>query len=102
MNVAWWLLPSRLRQHLLAFQWDGLVYALQRGGRVIIGDEMGLGKTVQAIACIAVYRQFPCLIVVRLFAYPLPLVLMALLQVIEYHNLSFSSTAPKKAREGWA
>ncbi|CDI87134.1 hypothetical protein, conserved [Eimeria praecox] len=64
LDVAWWLLPSRLRQHLLPFQWEGLAYALQRGGRAIIGDEMGLGKTVQAIACIAVYRQFPCLIVV--------------------------------------
>ncbi|CDJ35494.1 LOW QUALITY PROTEIN: uncharacterized protein EMH_0026500 [Eimeria mitis] len=64
LNVAWWLLPSRLQQHLLPFQWEGVAYALQRGGCAIIGDEMGLGKTVQAIACIAVYRQFPCLIVV--------------------------------------
>ncbi|OEH74654.1 hypothetical protein cyc_04625 [Cyclospora cayetanensis] len=60
------MLPPKLREHLLPFQWEGVVFAVQRGGRALIGDEMGLGKTVQAIACIALYRQFPCLIVVRL------------------------------------
>ncbi|XP_026190841.1 uncharacterized protein LOC34621132 [Cyclospora cayetanensis] len=64
LRVAWWMLPPKLREHLLPFQWEGVVFAVQRGGRALIGDEMGLGKTVQAIACIALYRQFPCLIVV--------------------------------------
>ncbi len=41
-------LPPRLEARLMAFQRAGVRFALQRGGRALIGDEMGLGKTVQA------------------------------------------------------
>ncbi len=32
---------------LMPFQRDGVLYALQRNGRVLLADDMGLGKTVQ-------------------------------------------------------
>ncbi len=41
-------LPPRLEARLMAFQRAGVRFALERGGRALIGDEMGLGKTVQA------------------------------------------------------
>lgn len=39
------LLPLDLEERLLPFQRDGVRFALQRGGRVLIGDEMvGTGR----------------------------------------------------------
>ena len=35
----------------MAFQREGVRFALRHGGRALIGDEMGLGKTVQVGAC---------------------------------------------------
>ena len=32
---------------LMPFQREGVLYALQRGGRVLLADDMGLGKTIQ-------------------------------------------------------
>ncbi len=40
-------IPARLEARLMAFQREGVRFALRHGGRVLIGDEMGLGKTVQ-------------------------------------------------------
>ncbi|XP_063789840.1 DNA annealing helicase and endonuclease ZRANB3 isoform X2 [Pseudophryne corroboree] len=58
-------LPEKLRQRLLPFQRDGVMFALQRDGRCMIADEMGLGKTIQAIAVAYFYRdEWPLLIVV--------------------------------------
>lgn len=41
-------IPAKLEARLMAFQREGVRFALRRGGRALIGDEMGLGKTVQA------------------------------------------------------
>ncbi|KAK9844573.1 hypothetical protein WJX74_004176 [Apatococcus lobatus] len=57
-------LPKKLAENLMPFQRAGVQFALQRGGRVLIGDEMGLGKTVQAVALLACYRaDWPALII---------------------------------------
>ena len=57
-------LPAKLKEKLMGFQRDGVLFALKKGGRLLIGDEMGLGKTVQAIAIMACYRdEWPCVIV---------------------------------------
>lgn len=40
-------IPAKLEERLMAFQRDGVRFALRHGGRALIGDEMGLGKTVQ-------------------------------------------------------
>ena len=48
----------------MTFQREGVLFALKRGTRALIGDEMGLGKTVQAIALLAAYRdKWPALII---------------------------------------
>eukprot|EP00172_Hildenbrandia_rubra_P000371 Plantae.Rhodophyta-Hildenbrandia_rubra.ctg11719.p1 GENE.Plantae.Rhodophyta-Hildenbrandia_rubra.ctg11719~~Plantae.Rhodophyta-Hildenbrandia_rubra.ctg11719.p1 ORF type:complete len:985 (+),score=150.95 Plantae.Rhodophyta-Hildenbrandia_rubra.ctg11719:121-3075(+) len=58
------LVGKRLFTKMMGFQREGVEYALERGGRCLIGDDMGLGKTVQAIAIASVYRQeWPLLIV---------------------------------------
>lgn len=45
-------LPKKLLDSLLPFQYDGLKFGLQRGGRCLIADEMGLGKTLQVYICL--------------------------------------------------
>ena len=40
-------IPEKLEARLMAFQREGVRFALRHGGRALIGDEMGLGKTVQ-------------------------------------------------------
>lgn len=50
------LLPPSLGAALLPFQREGVVFGLERHGRVLIADEMGVGKTVQAIALAACYE----------------------------------------------
>lgn len=58
------MLPTRLCESLMQFQWHGVHFALKHGGRCIIGDDMGLGKTIQAIAIARVYMEdWPLLIV---------------------------------------
>jgi len=42
-------IPVRLEKRLMAFQREGVKFALRHGGRALIGDEMGLGKTVQVM-----------------------------------------------------
>ncbi|XP_027273553.1 DNA annealing helicase and endonuclease ZRANB3 isoform X2 [Cricetulus griseus] len=58
-------LPYKLREKLLPFQKDGIIFALRRDGRCMVADEMGLGKTIQAIAVAYFYKEeWPMLIVV--------------------------------------
>jgi SWI/SNF-related matrix-associated actin-dependent regulator 1 of chromatin subfamily A len=53
-----------LDTRMMAFQREGVQFALRRGGRVLIGDEMGLGKTVQGCALLKCYEdEWPALIV---------------------------------------
>lgn len=40
-------LPVGLRETLLPFQRDGVLYGLRRNGRCLIADEMGTGKARQ-------------------------------------------------------
>ena len=43
---------------------DGVIYSLQRKGRVLLADDMGLGKTIQALAIASAYKSdWPLLIV---------------------------------------
>ena len=57
-------LPVHIRDSLLPFQREGVLFGLSRHGRVLIGDEMGLGKTIQAIAIAAAYMtEWPLLVV---------------------------------------
>jgi hypothetical protein len=56
--------PAELREALMPFQREGVLFGLARGGRVLIGDEMGLGKTLQAIAIAAAFAdEWPLLVV---------------------------------------
>ncbi|NWS69801.1 ZRAB3 endonuclease, partial [Crotophaga sulcirostris] len=67
-------LPERLRKKLLPFQEKGIIFALQRSGRLLFlilfflflfFSQMGLGKTIQAIAVSYYYKnEWPLLIVV--------------------------------------
>ncbi|KAK9812930.1 hypothetical protein WJX72_005929 [[Myrmecia] bisecta] len=58
-------LPAYLQAALLPFQREGVRYALERRGRVLIADEMGVGKTVQAIALSSCYQdEWPMLVIV--------------------------------------
>ena len=57
-------LPPLLRASLLPFQTEGIAFAINKGGRVLIGDDMGLGKTIQAISlCWLLREHWPVLIV---------------------------------------
>ncbi len=57
-------IPPRLRDALLDFQIEGVLFGLTREGRVLIADEMGTGKTVQALALAACYRtDWPILVI---------------------------------------
>ena len=61
-----WLrrLDRKLARALYPFQREGVDFALQHDGKVLIGDEMGLGKTIQGIAIASLYYEdWPCLIV---------------------------------------
>jgi hypothetical protein len=42
-------LPPLLRDSLLPFQRDGVMFAMNGGGRVMIADDMGLGSTIPTI-----------------------------------------------------
>eukprot|EP00752_Nemacystus_decipiens_P010050 g8960.t1 len=57
-------LPAGLRETLLPFQREGVLYGLRRKGRCLIADEMGTGKTLQALGVMGCYREdWPLLIV---------------------------------------
>ncbi|CAN8063132.1 unnamed protein product [Agarophyton chilense] len=58
------ILPPLMCEKLMQFQWEGVNFALKRGGRCLIGDDMGLGKTLQAIAVARIYMtNWPLLII---------------------------------------
>lgn len=38
---------------------QGVLFGLERNGKVMLADEMGVGKTVQAIALAACYKVGP-------------------------------------------
>jgi SWI/SNF-related matrix-associated actin-dependent regulator of chromatin subfamily A-like protein 1 len=46
-----------LWERLLPFQREGVLRAVQTGGRVLLADDMGMGKTVQALAIAEYYRD---------------------------------------------
>lgn len=49
---------------MFSFQRDSMTFALNRGGRVILGDDMGLGKTIQALGIAYFYKmEWPLLII---------------------------------------
>lgn len=53
-----------LWDNLMPFQRDGVRYALERGGRILLADDMGLGKTIQALGIVSAYKsKWPLLIV---------------------------------------
>jgi len=63
-SVEWSRVPAKVRDALMPFQKESLVFASQRNGRVLLADEMGLGKTLQAIAITSYYKEeWPLLIV---------------------------------------
>eukprot|EP00050_Salpingoeca_kvevrii_P021508 m.111733 g.111733 ORF g.111733 m.111733 type:complete len:511 (+) comp9378_c0_seq1:455-1987(+) len=48
----------------MPYQQQGVLRAIQRGGRILLGDEMGLGKTIQALAIALHYQsEWPLLVV---------------------------------------
>ncbi|KAI9203511.1 P-loop containing nucleoside triphosphate hydrolase protein [Polychytrium aggregatum] len=58
------VLPASLWQRLMPFQRQGVIKAVSKGGRILLGDEMGLGKTIQAISICSYYRsEWPVLII---------------------------------------
>lgn len=54
-------IPEKLEARLMAFQREGVRFALRHGGRALIGDEMGLGKTVQVSRCCVFSSAVPSL-----------------------------------------
>uniref|UniRef100_A0A914VXK7 SWI/SNF-related matrix-associated actin-dependent regulator of chromatin subfamily A-like protein 1 n=1 Tax=Plectus sambesii TaxID=2011161 RepID=A0A914VXK7_9BILA len=55
--------PS-LIDKVFAFQRAGIIFGVQKGGRVLVADEMGLGKSVQALGIARYYKaEWPLLIV---------------------------------------
>ena len=52
-------IPQPLREALMPFQKEGVLFGVRQGGRALIADEMGVGKTVQAIALASCYRVRP-------------------------------------------
>ncbi|XP_050404598.1 DNA annealing helicase and endonuclease ZRANB3 [Patella vulgata] len=58
-------LPPKLSEKLMVFQREGIEFAVNKNGRVLIADEMGLGKTIQAISIAYYYKsEWPLLIIV--------------------------------------
>ena len=48
-DVNFSLVEETIANALMPFQREGVIYALQRKGRVFLADDMGLGKTIQAL-----------------------------------------------------
>lgn len=50
---------------LLPFQIEGICFAIQQNGRLLLADDMGLGKTIQGLAIASYYRsEWPFFVVV--------------------------------------
>eukprot|EP00866_Antonospora_locustae_P000341 jgi/Antlo1/341/806 len=64
LNVVNFNLKDDIYSMLLPFQKEGVCFALNRNGRVILADDMGLGKTIQALAIANYYKlEWPLLII---------------------------------------
>eukprot|EP00884_Botryococcus_braunii_P002065 jgi/Botrbrau1/1185/Bobra.0162s0066.1 len=64
MEHRYRMIPPSLEAALMPFQKDGVLFGLQRSGRILIADEMGVGKTLQAIALVSCYmEEWPVLVV---------------------------------------
>ncbi|KAF9764278.1 SWI/SNF-related matrix-associated actin-dependent regulator of chromatin subfamily A-like protein 1 [Nosema granulosis] len=58
------ILNGEIYQKMFSFQKEGVMFSLNRGGRVLLGDEMGLGKTIQALGVAYYYKiEWPLLII---------------------------------------
>jgi hypothetical protein len=51
------MINGKIQKSLYPFQVQGVKFAIERHGRVLIADQMGVGKTVQAIAVADAYRD---------------------------------------------
>uniref|UniRef100_T1IRL8 SWI/SNF-related matrix-associated actin-dependent regulator of chromatin subfamily A-like protein 1 n=1 Tax=Strigamia maritima TaxID=126957 RepID=T1IRL8_STRMM len=57
-------LDLTIKEALMTFQREGVLFGISREGRLLIADDMGLGKTIQALAIASYYRSnWPLLIV---------------------------------------
>lgn len=54
-----------IAKSLLPFQIEGICFAIQQNGRMLIADDMGLGKTIQGLALASYYKEeWPVFIIV--------------------------------------
>lgn len=53
--------PS-LIERLFPYQKEGVIFALERDGRILLADEMGLGKSVQALTIARYYKYDPMIV----------------------------------------
>ena len=52
-----------MQTSLYEFQKTGILFGIQRHGRILLGDEMGVGKTIQAIGVMYHFKaQWPLMI----------------------------------------
>jgi SWI/SNF-related matrix-associated actin-dependent regulator 1 of chromatin subfamily A len=57
-------LDPNISKNLLPFQVEGICFAIQQQGRLLLADDMGLGKTVQGLAIANFYKdEWPLIIV---------------------------------------
>lgn len=57
-------IDSTLVDALFPYQREGVLFGIQKAGRVLIADEMGLGKTVQALGIARYYKaEWPLLVI---------------------------------------
>ncbi|WUR02611.1 SNF2/RAD54 helicase family protein [Vairimorpha necatrix] len=57
-------LLGEIYEKMFNFQREAVIFALNRGGRVILGDDMGLGKTIQALGIAFYYKlEWPLLVI---------------------------------------
>lgn len=50
-------LPEKMQKDLYEFQKKGILYGVERFGRLLLGDEMGVGKTIQAIGIMYIFKM---------------------------------------------
>ena len=58
-------IDSAIANSLMPFQIEGIEFAIQQNGRLLLADDMGLGKTVQALGIASYYKEeWPLFIIV--------------------------------------
>lgn len=58
-------IDSAIANSLMPFQIEGIKFAIQQNGRLLLADDMGLGKTVQALGIASYYKEeWPLFIIV--------------------------------------